>query len=60
VSLFVYKWVRQHPRRFLVRPGHERPAFERVVDDESTFLVVERIRAAGEEAATGARRGGRR
>jgi hypothetical protein len=27
VSLFVYKWVRQHPRRFLVRPGHERPAF---------------------------------
>jgi hypothetical protein len=37
-----YTAVREHPRRFLVCPGHEIPAIEIVVDANDRFLVVEK------------------
>jgi hypothetical protein len=37
-----YASVREHPQRFLVRPGHEIPAIERVVAANDRFLTVEK------------------
>lgn len=50
VSVEEYERVRAHPRRFLVSPGHERPEFERVIDQGPGYLVVEKVGAAGETA----------
>ena len=50
VPLDVYEQVRAQPRRFLVKPGHERLEFERVVDQGNGWLVVGKIGAAGEVA----------
>jgi hypothetical protein len=46
-----YEHVREHPRRFLVMPGHERLDVELVVETRPTYLVVEKIGEAGEQAA---------
>ncbi len=46
-----YERVRAHDRRFVVKPGHERPEFERVVDEGPGWLVVQKTGEAGEEAA---------
>jgi hypothetical protein len=46
-----YERVRAHPDYFLVVPGHERPEFERVIDQGPGWLVVEKGGEAGERAA---------
>jgi hypothetical protein len=48
-----YEHVRAHPAWFLLLAGHEDEdeTLERIVDAEQGFAVVEKIGAAGEEAA---------
>jgi hypothetical protein len=46
----VYETVRDHPRRFLILPGHQREAIERVVETHRDYLVVEKRGEAGEVA----------
>jgi hypothetical protein len=46
-----YDRVRQHPRRFIVFPGHERLDVEVVVETRPTYLVVQKIGEAGKTAA---------
>jgi hypothetical protein len=45
-----YEQVRAHPRRFAVRPGHQIPGIEHVVESHARFLVVEKIGRAGDIA----------
>jgi hypothetical protein len=45
-----YRAVREHPRRFVLVPGHERPDLERVVERHAAYLVVEKVGAAGDFA----------
>ena len=45
-----YRRVRQHPRRFLVRPGHEEAQIERVIERHREYLVVEKTGEAGQVA----------
>ncbi len=45
-----YERIREHPRHFVVTPGHELPEAETVVRTASDYLVVEKKDAAGEEA----------
>jgi hypothetical protein len=45
-----YLAVRREPRRFVVRPGHIYPEVENVMADFSTYVVVEKVAAAGELA----------
>ena len=56
VPLDVYEAVRANPRRFIVKPGHERTELERVVDTRDGYLVVEKIGDAGAVAQRAARR----
>ena len=46
VPIEVYETVRQHGRRFLVRPGHE-GGFERVVEEADGYVIVEKEGDAG-------------
>ena len=39
--------MREHPRRFLVAPGHEHPELERVVERHTGYLIVEKTGTAG-------------
>jgi hypothetical protein len=45
-----YRRVRQQPRLFFVRPGHEGPQFERIVERHENYLIVEKTGDAGEVA----------
>jgi hypothetical protein len=36
-----YEWLRQHPWRFVVLPGHEAPAIEDVVERLPGYVIVE-------------------
>ena len=56
VPLDVYEGVRANPRRFIVKPGHERPELERVMDTRDGYLVVEKVGDAGAVAERAARR----
>ncbi|HSC51613.1 MAG TPA: hypothetical protein VLD16_15230 [Gaiellaceae bacterium] len=47
VPLDAYEAVRASPRRFVVRPGHERSELEQVVDRRDGYLVVEKVGDAG-------------
>jgi hypothetical protein len=42
-----YERIRNHPRQFLVAPGHERLDVEVVVDTHPTYLVVQKVGEAG-------------
>jgi hypothetical protein len=42
LSTAEYERVRAEPTRFLVRPGHEMPEVERVVERHEQFFVVEK------------------
>jgi hypothetical protein len=44
-----YEKVLADRYRFIVLPGHEQPAIERVVEDRDTFLIVEKIGQAREQ-----------
>jgi hypothetical protein len=41
MSTAEYEWLRQNPRRFVVLPGHEAPAVERVVERFDGYVIVE-------------------
>src|SRR5437588_3748977 len=45
-----YRRVREHPRRFVVLPGHIDATLEKVVETHPAYLIVEKIGAAGEIA----------
>lgn len=45
-----YRRVRQEPRRFFVRPGHEEAQLERVVERHREYLIVEKTGEAGRVA----------
>jgi hypothetical protein len=45
-----YAQVRRYPRRFAVLPGHVYPEVEKVVDEFSAYVVVEKLGVAGEVA----------
>jgi hypothetical protein len=48
-----YERLRRYAARFLVVPGHEDPAVERVVVRAPRYNVVEKVGAAGKVAAAG-------
>jgi hypothetical protein len=50
IPVTVYEAVRDHPRRFVIVPGHEREGVERVVEEHAGYLVVEKLGEAGEAA----------
>jgi hypothetical protein len=37
-----YEWLRQNPWRFVVLPGHDAPAIERVVELHPAYAIVEK------------------
>jgi hypothetical protein len=45
-----YRRVREHPRRFLILPGHIDETLESVVETHPNYLIVEKTGAAGEVA----------
>jgi hypothetical protein len=45
-----YTRVRSEPRWFIVLPGHEDPALERVIETHGSYLIVEKTGAAGQVA----------
>ncbi len=45
-----YEKVRVHPRHFVVRPGHELPEVETIVERRPGYLVVEKTDEAGRTA----------
>ncbi|HEX4324735.1 MAG TPA: hypothetical protein VHZ77_08920 [Gaiellaceae bacterium] len=44
-ALTEYERVRAKPTTFLLAPGHDQPAIERVVSERSRFHVVEKVQA---------------
>ena len=50
LTLRTYEDVRADPRHFVLLPGHEIPAVERVVETHPEYLVVEKTGEAGEVA----------
>jgi hypothetical protein len=46
-----YERVRAVPTHFLVKPGHEDPSVERVVQQNDGYFVVEKLGEAADEAA---------
>jgi hypothetical protein len=45
-----YELARRFPTRFLLVPGHEDPTTERVVDHQSSYVIVEKTGVGGEVA----------
>jgi formate-nitrite transporter family protein len=50
IDFETYRRVREEPRFFFVRPGHEDPQLERVVERHRDYLIVEKTGEAGEVA----------
>ncbi|HEU5477177.1 MAG TPA: hypothetical protein VFU64_05015 [Gaiellaceae bacterium] len=50
IDLETYRRVREEPRLFFVRPGHEDPRLEHVVERRRNYLIVEKAGEAGEVA----------
>ncbi len=42
IAADAYAAVRADPRRFIVLPGHQMPAYETVVDEQPGYYVVEK------------------
>ena len=51
-----YERVRANPNLFIVTPGHELPEVDRVVDQGSGYVLVEKIVAVDEVSAADPRR----
>jgi hypothetical protein len=49
-TLNEYEAVRENPRAFIVAPRHLYPEVERVLDENSRFMIVEKFDDAGETA----------
>ncbi len=47
----VYERARQHPARFVVKPGHEAPDIEHVVEAETGYLVIEKDQPVAKRVA---------
>jgi hypothetical protein len=45
-----YERVRAEGDRFVVKPGHQDPAVDRVVEEHPDFLVVMKVGQAGQES----------
>ena len=45
-----YEAVRTRPEHFPLKPGHDAPELERVVEEHDRYVVVEKIEAAAEAA----------
>jgi hypothetical protein len=43
LPLSTYEKIRSDPKRFFVIKGHERPEFEKVVEENERYLVVEKL-----------------
>jgi hypothetical protein len=43
MTLSKYEAVRSNPKRFFVRHGHEIPEYEKVVEEDEGYLVVEKL-----------------
>jgi hypothetical protein len=50
LSLAEYECIRSSPARFPIIPGHEFPEFERIVEENEDYLVVEKFGEAAEVA----------
>jgi hypothetical protein len=50
LPLAAYERIRSHPRRFVLKPGHEQDSLERVVESASGYVVVEKTAVAGDVA----------
>jgi hypothetical protein len=46
-----YDAVREHAERFLVRPGHEDPEIDRVIETHDRFVVIEKLPGVPAEVA---------
>ena len=44
VPLDEYHGVRSHDDWFLIKPGHEKPEVEKLVDERDEYVVVEKLR----------------
>lgn len=47
-----YERVRLVPTQFIVKPGHELPEIERVVEENDRYLVVDKFGEAGKRAVS--------
>jgi hypothetical protein len=47
-SIAEYEAIRRSPVRFPVKPGHDYPEFERVVEEHDSYVVVEKFGEAAE------------
>jgi CO dehydrogenase/acetyl-CoA synthase alpha subunit len=47
LTLAEYEAVRRTATHFLVRPGHDVPEIERIVDEMDRYVVVEKLDVAG-------------
>jgi len=52
-----YERIHQHPRRFILRPGHEDWELESIVEARGGYVVVEKKGEAGRQADAEAERG---
>ena len=43
LSIAEYEAIRSSPERFPIKPGHDYPEFEQVVDKNDRFVVVEKF-----------------
>src|SRR5690242_20584582 len=50
LTVRAYEDVRAHPRRFVLVAGHQLPEAEAIVDSGEGYVVVEKLREAGESA----------
>jgi hypothetical protein len=53
LSIDEYERVREHPSRFVLVTGHEDPdsAYERIIEAENGYAIVEKVGKAGAQAA---------
>jgi hypothetical protein len=52
LSIAEYERIRSSPARFPIVPGHEYPEFERIVEENKEYVVVEKFGEAAEVAKT--------
>jgi hypothetical protein len=43
VSIEEYQRIRSHEDWFFIRPGHDKPEVERIVSENGSFVVVEKL-----------------
>ena len=51
LSIAEYEAIRRSPVQFPIKPGHDYPEFERVVEEHERYAVVEKFGEAGRLAA---------